>query len=222
MSEAKGSRARKPVQTRSKKTKNKILASGRELFSQKGYQRTNSKEIARTAGVATGSFYAYFPDKGAVFFEITELYYKQIFDKVRSAMEDIDTKADRRSIISGLVMTLYDAHNIDPDLHREISMMILAGTNHTVSDNDDQCLYRKVNQLVKEMDKMVHNWLCALLMQWGLGSVKGNPNVIADLIFRTAEETIHRLRQFPESISEPKLILQELIQMLDGYLDGVL
>ncbi len=222
MSDTRERKTRNPVQTRSQKTRGKILTAGRELFSLKGYHGTNSKEIARTAGVATGSFYAYFPNKGAVFLEITKAFYQQIFGKVRDTMEGIDPTTNRRKIIAGLVRTLYDAHEIEPELHREISMIILAGTNHTAPESNDQRLYGEVHRCVEEMDRMVHIWLTDLLIRWGAESVGRNPVVVAELVFRVTEETIHRLRQFPETMSEPKPVLQELIKMLDDYLNGIL
>lgn len=44
-----------------------ILKAGAELFLKHGLRGTSMEAIARTAGIAKPTLYAYFPDKGAVF-----------------------------------------------------------------------------------------------------------------------------------------------------------
>lgn len=60
----------KKIQERTIVNRKKILDSARQLFNEKGYYHTNTKEIAKEADVATGSFYNYFPDKLSIFQEI--------------------------------------------------------------------------------------------------------------------------------------------------------
>ena len=59
------SEVRIPKQHRSVQTKNRIVKAGFQLFSRKGIHGTTSKEIADKAGVAIGSFYAYFKNAEA-------------------------------------------------------------------------------------------------------------------------------------------------------------
>ena len=54
--EKKPDKFRLPQQQRSVETKQKLMEAGLQLFREKGYFQTNAKEIAKTAGVATGSF----------------------------------------------------------------------------------------------------------------------------------------------------------------------
>ncbi|AFA47626.1 TetR/AcrR family transcriptional regulator [Acetobacterium woodii] len=60
----------KPIQKRTIINRQKIITAAKKLFNTKGYYQTNTKEIAKLAGVSTGSFYNYFPDKLEVFREI--------------------------------------------------------------------------------------------------------------------------------------------------------
>jgi AcrR family transcriptional regulator len=57
------------------------------LFSQKGYHHTNSKEITAAAGVATGSFYAYFKDKREIFIESLKVYQAKFNEQVKDYLE---------------------------------------------------------------------------------------------------------------------------------------
>ncbi|MCR4742018.1 MAG: TetR/AcrR family transcriptional regulator [Treponema sp.] len=48
-------------------THKKILESGKKLFLEKGYERTNLRELSKAAGVTTGSFYKHFKSKEEIF-----------------------------------------------------------------------------------------------------------------------------------------------------------
>lgn len=52
-----------PQQKRSIEKKEKIVEAAERVFSSNGYFGTNTAEIAREAGLSTGSVYAYFEDK---------------------------------------------------------------------------------------------------------------------------------------------------------------
>lgn len=65
---------RKVCQTRSQETKEALLAAATQLFAEKGFHKVNTKDIAKAAGVATGSFYGYYADKKQVFLEIIKTY----------------------------------------------------------------------------------------------------------------------------------------------------
>jgi AcrR family transcriptional regulator len=47
-----------------------IVNSGREMFRSKGFKDTSVAEIAKMAGIATGTFYNYFSSKDILFMEI--------------------------------------------------------------------------------------------------------------------------------------------------------
>ncbi|ADU25620.1 TetR/AcrR family transcriptional regulator [Ethanoligenens harbinense] len=78
-----GKPVRVPRQTRSLATKGKLLAAAKELFCEVGYYKTTANAIARKAGTAVGSFYAYFPDKEAVFAELME----RLCQRLRTVLE---------------------------------------------------------------------------------------------------------------------------------------
>jgi AcrR family transcriptional regulator len=52
-----------PQQARSREKRKKLLAAGRILFGQKGYEATSIEEITSQAGTAAGAFYQYFRSK---------------------------------------------------------------------------------------------------------------------------------------------------------------
>ncbi|MDD3206723.1 MAG: TetR/AcrR family transcriptional regulator [Lachnospiraceae bacterium] len=63
----------KKVQSRTIESREKLLASALQLFSAKGFYNTNSKEIARNAGISIGNFYNYFKDKEEIYCELARI-----------------------------------------------------------------------------------------------------------------------------------------------------
>ncbi len=69
---------RKLTQNRSIETKNAILEAGIQCFSANGYYKVNTKEIAKAAGISTGSFYGYYDDKKQLFIELVQIYKEEL------------------------------------------------------------------------------------------------------------------------------------------------
>ncbi len=53
-----------------RQTQQNIMEAGKHIFSVKGYQQAQMAEIAKDAGVGTGTIYNYFPSKGALLLRI--------------------------------------------------------------------------------------------------------------------------------------------------------
>lgn len=70
--------------------KEDILKYGRELFRSKGFKDTNISEITKMAGVATGTFYNYYPSKDKLFMDI---FMEENVKLKKSIMESINLEA---------------------------------------------------------------------------------------------------------------------------------
>lgn len=203
------SKARVPVQSRGIQTKSSIINAAKELFEEKGYHGTNSKEIAARAGLATGTFYSYFNDKKPVFLEVIRNYYREITETVLSdaAVDilnmEIRKKEDLKKMIHELVRALYNAHSISPKLHREITAMIYSDP--------------EVETLIKGEEKNSMNAVRALLSKISGRLAVKDIDAAAEIILRSSEEVIHRLRMFENTIPDER-ILNELEDMLYRYL----
>jgi AcrR family transcriptional regulator len=62
--------------------RDRLLAAAERLFGERSYRRTSVAEICATAGMATGSFYAHFDSKAAIFAAVL----RQINADLRAAM----------------------------------------------------------------------------------------------------------------------------------------
>lgn len=76
--------------------KAEILKCGKELFSTKVFKYTIVSDITKLAGLATGTFYLYYPSKDALFMEI---YIEENTKLKRKIMETVDLEADPVSVI---------------------------------------------------------------------------------------------------------------------------
>ncbi|NUU63448.1 TetR/AcrR family transcriptional regulator [Paenibacillus agri] len=121
-------KTRTPQQDRSIKTKQAIVTAAMELFSNKGYHQTNTKQIAAAAGVSTGSFYSYFTDKKAVFIEVLKYYNEALLSRVDASLAEInfDNNSDKKAVISHLVDSLILSHQVYTGFHKELSIMQLS------------------------------------------------------------------------------------------------
>lgn len=67
--------------------KQQLLDAAAELFAARGYSATRIADICRTAGVAKGLFYWYFPTKGALFAELVRTMRLRLRRAQRVAMD---------------------------------------------------------------------------------------------------------------------------------------
>ncbi len=70
------------------KTKIKLLKAAEILCSQKGFHRIQVSDITKEAGLSTGSFYIYFKDKDAIFYEVLDNSFKEYMEKWKEFRQD--------------------------------------------------------------------------------------------------------------------------------------
>jgi len=80
--------------------KAKILVSGKELFSTQGFKETSVADITKKAGIATGTFYLYYPSKDELFMEI---YLDENEKLKRTIMETVDPDGDPLTVLLELM-----------------------------------------------------------------------------------------------------------------------
>jgi AcrR family transcriptional regulator len=69
------------------RTREKILASAKDLFTEKGYEGATIRDIASAAGMSTGAVFASFTDKSDLFNEIIGADREALFDAMRAGAE---------------------------------------------------------------------------------------------------------------------------------------
>jgi AcrR family transcriptional regulator len=83
-----------PATARGQRTRQKLLDAAEAVFGEMGYERASIVEITRSAGVAQGTFYVYFPSKKAVFVELVWELNRKLRRSLRTATDAL-VNADR-------------------------------------------------------------------------------------------------------------------------------
>jgi AcrR family transcriptional regulator len=196
-------KTRVPQQERSRETKRRLVVAGEGLFSQKGFHNTTSKEIATEAGVAIGSFYAYFADKKALFIDVLKRHDEQVFDSISTVrLEDIGN-TNPRALLTALIEAIIVAHEISPEFHRELTVMVHSDPEiRTVMDGWQE----EVTDRIRET-----------LVLWADRIRTKDLEAAAVLIYETLEAAVHRIKLYGLDIEERRLV-DELSDMLYRYL----
>jgi AcrR family transcriptional regulator len=89
----------KKVQKRTLESRDKLLAAAYELFAQKGYYNTNTKEIVKKAGISIGNFYNYYKDKADIYLALTKTHLEGSYTSVVQLFQGLEglTKVQARS-----------------------------------------------------------------------------------------------------------------------------
>ncbi len=93
-----------------------LLVCAQKLFAQKGYHATSVEDVIRLAGVSRGTFYNYFDSKRALFGEVLDVLFTQVWDSVQPIR--IGVGDDVSAQIASNMYSLCETLNQDQDLPR--------------------------------------------------------------------------------------------------------
>jgi len=195
---------RTPQQKRSEATRQGIIAAAEKLFSQKGYYHTNSKEIAKAAGVSIGSFYSYFTDKKALFIENLTQYSLKIFSKVLVPHQgQLFAGKDKQAVVNQLISRAIEAHEYSPEFHRQTSAM-------RYMDAD-------VAKVRQKEEQMILNYVIQSLRSYDGNLRVTDLEAAAVIVVSAVESVVHMIKIDKPEIEEHRLITQ-LSEMITRYL----
>jgi len=198
---------RDPVQARAIRTKKKIIESGADLFSERGYHNVTADEIARAAGVSVGTFYSYFSDKHNLFLAVLDDYVIQCNTLV---IEGTGTLASARgddasSLIMKMVRLLVSVHRAAAPLLNEFLKMSLAD--------------EEVRRRLDAVDSRIIALIEGTLKQAGMDERRAA--AAAFVIYHAGEGVIHQIALDPGQIDE-EAVLVELTRLYSGYVKEAL
>lgn len=93
--------------------KAEILRCGKILFTEQGFKKTNVSQITEMAGVATGTFYLYYPSKESLFMEI---YLEENEKLKRVIMETVDIDDEPMQVIQDMMQRNMEGMAANPIL----------------------------------------------------------------------------------------------------------
>lgn len=110
---------RMPQQTRSRLTRDRIVAAAIAVFEEQGYDQTTTAAIARQAGIGVGTLYAYFPDKRKLMLEILDGTVRRMSDGVVEALApERWLEGVPRDHVRGVIDAVVNGRMIGPGIQR--------------------------------------------------------------------------------------------------------
>jgi len=102
-------------------SRDRILQSAKSLFAAKGYAKTSTVTIARTAGTSESQMMKHFGSKDGLLAAIFEESWQRINWSARQAIQNLTSPSEKLLVLSGVVMSALDR---DPELKL---LMLLEG-----------------------------------------------------------------------------------------------
>ena len=91
-------------------SRRRLLEAARELFVGQGYDRTRPQDIARAAGVATGTFYLHFRDKEAAFLAFADEAQAHLLEDCRERLAGVTGVTERIRAFIGAMFDHAERH----------------------------------------------------------------------------------------------------------------
>jgi AcrR family transcriptional regulator len=116
-----------PTRMRAEGRRNQIVAIAAELFSQKGFRGTTTKEIADHAGVSEAIIFRHFASKDKLYAAILDYKVKQGTERIKAQLEEAASRKDDRAFFGSLALEMLDSHCEDPTFMRLLLFSALEG-----------------------------------------------------------------------------------------------
>jgi AcrR family transcriptional regulator len=197
---------RKPVQSRSINTKEKIADAALALFCEKGYYKTTTNEIAQKAQVSIGSLYSYYKDKDAIFFDVLDKYHEKFQTSKMDLLNNSHLfQENMRAWFRSLICNLIQVHEESKEFNRELN--VLSYYNPKIAEVLEQNKYETM-QAAMIFFKTVNK-----------GKPGSDQEAEATVCFDMISATVDRI-VFGNGEIERERLINTTIDIIDGYLKG--
>lgn len=197
------------MQLRAIESRGRLLEAALQLFVEKGYYKTNTKEIAKLAKVSIGSFYNYFKDKEEIYCELAEQYMQGSLQAVVDVFEKINQSNGEKST----AIALFVAY-IDGQMERTIDSQYFFDNEKFVIQNN-----KKLQTQIVEANSKVSEAIQNFLMTNQHVKKRASYEVMTQMVFELANQLSKRviLTQETEIYQE---YLDEMIAVIIYYIFG--
>lgn len=109
-----------PQQKRSIEKKENILDAAMRIYLEQGYLNTSTAQIAKAAGISTGSVYAYFEDKKDILIACLYRFGDTLTKEICENVNNLSINGDIKSTIKDVLRVFINYNNWTKLLHDEI------------------------------------------------------------------------------------------------------
>lgn len=121
-----GEPSRQFTQARARRTYERLIEAAGQLFDERGFDATQTPDIASAAAVSVGTFYRYFPDKRAIYLEMMRRDIAEAYHAVLDGLTpDRFVGKGRHSAIEEAIAILLEHVTGNPRRHRVFIEMAL-------------------------------------------------------------------------------------------------
>lgn len=198
-------KTRMPTQKRSLEKYEKILAAAFTLFNEKGYYNITTADIAKEAGVATGSIYSYFVDKKEIYIEVL----KRISDKFYAPTHDfweengpVNLKEEEsiKGLFKVFIRLMMDCHNFSKLFHDDMMALELL--------DEDIAALKAVNQ--KKRDQNTRDVFTIVQIPF---KDEEAPEVFLHYCNILIDDVCHEIL-YDDSIKNPDFYIEQTVDLL--------
>ena len=197
MAQGNGTAIAEPATARGQRTRHKLLEAAEEVFGTRGYDSASIGDITRTAGVAQGTFYLYFPSKQAVFAELVRelgnMLRRTLTDSVRGIEDRMQIeRAGFEAFLKfvqehkNLYRIVRQAEFVDEELYRDYYRRIADGYREGLARAMRNGRMRKLDPEAVAYALMGIFDFCG--MRWVLWEGKLPPKKVLDDVFALIRE----------------------------------
>jgi len=137
-------------------TREKIMAAGLRLFSQKGFSMTSIKDIAQSAGISTGLIYRHFATKEELFDKLLENAIEELSKTNHFLTTDESPAQTFAQFTAGLLKDILSSEELS-DYFLLITRCMLEGTTQPMMDEfrkADISLFENAAKLIEKGQKL--------------------------------------------------------------------
>ena len=121
-----------PVRMRAESRREQIVAVASELFSQKGFRGTTTKEIADGTGVSEAIIFRHFATKDDLYRAILDYKVKQAAERMQANLNEAASRKDDNAYFGSLAYEMLEFHRKDRTFMRLLLFSALEG--HDLSE----------------------------------------------------------------------------------------
>ncbi len=160
---------RNPTQKRAIEKKEKILKYGFKLICEKGLHNTDAVQIAKYAGVSTGTVYQYFKDKKDIFLQGLKIYAEDLMFPINKIKGKKIDKNNLKVELKNIIDIFVKSHRISESAHEEV--IALQHTDKEVSEIFKNLELKSTETLIEILEEnniVVDNIneKCHLILTW--------------------------------------------------------
>ncbi len=160
---------REPKQKRSIEKKQSIIKASYKLFSDKGYYKTNTAEIAQEAGVSTGIVYSYFHDKKDILLEVIRFYIFSLSEQFQPLLSAPINKNNLPTMIEKFVDIYIASHTMNVEAHNEfLALSLLEKDILTLFNDFENAVLLKLYELLIAAEFSKINLLEKIRISYGI------------------------------------------------------